>query len=321
MEIAVLSYHGWDIHPDRLIADVRALRNAGWRDLSLGDLHRALQGAKSSGRLFHITIDDGAVQDAECVAALRSLSSPVTLFVSLDAMNAHDRCAYDTLAAQPDVAIEDHSLRHCRTFHYRRVIGFHDPARPLMTSPERLGLQPGDPVCSYGGELARPSFTPDLRAIDMCRWTMGGLRDCSVDVREATLAQALRRSGLAFTRFGKLCVSGGYESADAFRSRVRRYLRDGRDALARFTGRRPQAFAHPWWQPSAIADACLADLGYVMTFSGRGVCRQRTTFAVPRLFVSDETPRPLDLRQLELHERRAAGSSWMRDMGRRAVFA
>ena len=34
-----------------------------------------------------------------------------------------------------------------------------------MTSPDRLGLDTGDPVCTFGGELVRPRFAADPRAI------------------------------------------------------------------------------------------------------------------------------------------------------------
>ena len=81
-----------------------ALRDAGWRDISLEELSRLLDHGKS-GRYFHVTIDDGARGDRECVDALRSVSCPATLFVPLDAMTAEDRTACEALRASSDVAI------------------------------------------------------------------------------------------------------------------------------------------------------------------------------------------------------------------------
>jgi len=148
IEVAVLSYHGWEIDPDRLADDVRALRAQGWTSVSLEDLKGILTGERPrAGRHVHVTIDDGAEGDRDCVSALQALSCPVTLFVSLDTMSVAARTAYRDLLSYTDVAVEDHSLRHERAFHYRHIVGFHSAERPLMTSPERMGLVPGDPVC------------------------------------------------------------------------------------------------------------------------------------------------------------------------------
>ena len=153
--VAVLSYHGWEIDPDRLAGDVAALRADGWRDCSLADLDAMASGVRPCDRrYFHVTLDDGADEDRACVDALRGLSCPATLFIPLDAMTASAREAYRQIVHAADatgIAVADHSLRHNRTFHTRRVLGFHAEATPLMTSPERLGLAPGDPVCAYGG--------------------------------------------------------------------------------------------------------------------------------------------------------------------------
>ena len=81
---------------------------------------------------------------------------------------------------------------------------------------------------------------------------------------------------------------------EAFVERISTYLRTGFERLRAFTGRAPVAFAHPWWQSSAAADRVLGELGYSLTFSGRGLCRDRRRFAIPRLPVTSRTPRPLD---------------------------
>ena len=65
-EVAVLSYHGWEIDPDLLATDVKALRASGWRDVSLVGLESALGNQPTArGRCFHVTIDDGAEGDLE----------------------------------------------------------------------------------------------------------------------------------------------------------------------------------------------------------------------------------------------------------------
>lgn len=319
-EVAVLSYHGWEIDPERLGADIVALRARGWHDVSLADLQSRLRNG-SDGRLFHVTIDDGTEGDRECVSALRRVSCPATLFVSLDTMTESSREIHRGLRSCDTVALADHSLQHNRTFHYRHVIGFHSDAAPLLTSPGQLGLEMGDPVCVYGGELTRRQFIPDPRAREVCREAVRGLRDApgSAGWSEA-LANRLTGSGVGYRRFGRLCIAGVYEPEEAFHGRLMEYLARGRDRLAEFTGSAPIAFAYPWWQPSPAADACLRTLEYRMTFSGRGVCRQRSAFNIPRLFVNNETPRPLDPLALP-GVRPSPFATAMREMARRVAFA
>ena len=319
-EIAILSYHGWEIDPERLAADVIALRARGWQDVSLKDLQSRFRNA-SGGRLFHVTIDDGAEGDRECVSALGRVSCPVTLFVSLDAMTEASRAVHRELRSCADVALADHSLQHNRTFHYRHVIGFHSDAAPLMTSPERLGLKTGDPVCVYGGELTRRQFIPEAHAGAVCREAVGGLSEVPGSTRwSEALANRLIESGMGYRRLGRLCIAGAYEPEEAFRSRLKEYLARGRDRLAEFTGSPPIAFAYPWWQPSPVGDSCLHALQYQMTFSGRDLCRQRSTFNIPRLFVNSETPRPLDPLVLSGMQSSPVATR-MRDIARRVAFA
>lgn len=318
-EIAVLSYHGWEIDPERLLADVVTLRARGWRDVSLADLQSRLRNV-SGGRLFHVTIDDGAEGDRECVSALQRVSCPVTLFVSLDAMTESSREMHRGLGSGDNVALADHSLQHSRTFHYRHVIGFHSDAAPLMTSPERLRLETGDPVCAYGGELTRRQFIPDPRAGDLCREAVRELSDTPGSTRwNDALANRLIESGVGYRRFGRLCIAGVYEPEEAFEGRLMEYLARGRDRLAEFTGSAPIAFAYPWWQPSRTGDRCLRALDYRLAFSGRGLCRQRSTFNIPRLFVNNGTPRPLDALALS-RVRSAPFATAMREMARRVAF-
>lgn len=322
-EIAVLSYHGWEVDPARLADDVGALRERGWRELSLDGLKQALtRNSGTPGRYFHVTIDDGAEGDRECVAALRNLSCPVTLFVSIGMMSAAACAVHRELVSVPDVALEDHSLRHDRAFHYRHVIGFHCDEKPLITSPERMRLLSGDPVCTYGGELARRRFVPDPGASEVCRAAARSspARPGGAEWTEALTAR-LVESGLGSFRLGRLCVAGTYESWQAFSDRLAGYLGQGRDRLAALTGRTPIAFAYPWWEPSRVADRRLQALGYEMTFAGRGLCRRRIAFEIPRLFVNNDTARPIDPEMLSAPESLSAATRWIREVGRRAVFA
>lgn len=323
IEVAVLSYHGWAIDPDRLADDVRALRSQGWKELSLDDLKAVLTGDRArAGRHFHVTIDDGAEHDRDCVEALRALSCPVTLFVSLETMSPAALTAYHDLTSHPDVAVEDHSLRHDRAFHFRHVVGFHSDERPLMTSPERMGVQAGDPVCVYGGELARRRFVPDARARASCRTSAAQIAERPGTVEwSSALAERLVESGFGNRRLGRLCIAGAYESHQAFSDRVSAYLSEGRHRLTSFIGRAPTAFAHPWWEPSPAADARLRELGYELTFAGRGLCRRGGGFEIPRLFVSNETVRPIDPEALAADASASAMARWLRDVGRRAVYA
>ena len=323
-DIAVLSYHGWEIDPDRLVDDVAALRARGWRDVSLAGLESVLLERQGPAvRLFHVTLDDGAEGDLACVEALRRVSCPSTLFVSLNTMTESARAIHRALALSPDVAVEDHSLSHNRTFHYRHVVGFHSAEAPVVTSSARLGLRAGDPVCTYGGELTRPTFTVDERARQVCHEAA-----CQSRVRPGSrpwsdeLTGRLVSSGLGTVRFGRLCVTGAYESRAAFRARVSVDLADGHRQLSAYLGRPPVAFAHPWWEPSATADDALRGLGYRLAFSGRGLCRTRSTFAVPRLFVSNTTPRPLNPYALDPPARSTLTSlpRWAQDAGRKAMF-
>lgn len=318
-EIAVLSYHGWEIDPDRLAEDVTALRERGWRELSLGGLEAAMTG-QAAPRGFHVTLDDGAEGDRQCVETLRRLSCPATLFVSLDLMTEAAREIHRGLASSGDIAVEDHSLAHQRIFHYRHIVGFHSGQAPLLTSPERLGLQEGDPVCTYGGELARPAFSVDPRARELCRGAAVSSRERpGTDAWREELIGQLVASGLGFFRLGRLCVAGTYEARAAFRSRISSYLAEGHARLRGFLGRAPLAFAHPWWEPSRTADESLRELGYRMAFAGRGLCQQRSAFNIPRLFVGNDTPRPLDPYAATAPPVPPA-TRWARELGRKAMF-
>jgi hypothetical protein len=324
--IAVLSYHGWEIDPERLIDDVTALRANGWRDCSLADLDAMVSGARvCDRRYFHVTLDDGAEQDRACVDALRRVACAATLFISLDTMSDATHRAYRELAAAADVAniaVEDHSLRHNRTYQTRHVVGFHSDQAPLMTSPERLDLCAGDPVCTYGGEIARPRFTPDPRARDWCRQAVTRTGEPpGSPAWTAALTASLVGSGLGFHRLGRLCVLGQYESRDQFRARIAAYLRQGRDRLAAFTGHAPVAFAHPWWQPGPAADECLRELGYRLTFSGHGLWRARHAVAIPRVFISNGTARPLSPERLVAAGDRSPWTARVRSLGRRVLWA
>ncbi len=322
-QIAVLSYHGWEIDPDRLIDDVTTLRASGWRDCSLADLDAMASGTHACDRrFFHVTLDDGAEQDRACVEALQHVSCASTLFISLETMSDAARLAYRDLVSRAGVAVEDHSLRHQRMFHTRHVVGFHSDEVPLMTSPERLGLCPGDPVCMYGGELVRPRFTPDPRAQAWCREAAGHITAAPGSAAWTdALGASLIGAGLGYRRLGRLCVRGEYETRDGFRRRIAPYLLEGRDRLASLTGRAPIAFAHPWWQPSPDADGCLLALGYRLTFSGHGLWRPRHASAIPRVFASNETPRPLNLERVAVADGRAPWAARVRDAGRRALWA
>jgi hypothetical protein len=56
-----------------------------------------------------------------------------------------------------------------------------------------------------------------------------------------------------------------------------------------------------------------------MTFAGRGLCRQRSPMEIPRLFVNNTTPRPIDPQALAGTPESAA-LRWAREVGRKAVF-
>src|SRR5260370_8165180 len=115
-QIAVLSYHGWEIDPERLTDDVATLRANGWRDCSLADLDGMVSGARVCDRhYFHVTLDDGAEQDRACVDALRRVSCAATLFISLDTISEPAPLAYPHLVTPADLPITPaphHHLLH-----------------------------------------------------------------------------------------------------------------------------------------------------------------------------------------------------------------
>ena len=320
--IAVLSYHGWEIDPERLLDDVRDLREGGWRDVSLGELEGMLDDrAEKRGRFFHVTADDGYERNGDFVAALRSVSSCCTLFISLGAMNEKALAVHRAMLSWDDVCVEDHSLRHTRIFHYRRVIGFHSDARPLMSSPEQMQLDPGSLVCIFGGELVRPRFIPSERAVAVCRDAARSTMEKPGSASwNAEMSRRLIDSKFGFHRLGRLCIEGRYESKDDFQRRVRSSLEEGRRRFMEFAGRPPMAFAHPWWQAGCFAEECLRDLGYRMSFTGRGMTRGAGTFGIPRLFVNNQTPRPLDLKALAAAEDAQSRSIAWREIARRVVY-
>lgn len=299
--VAVLSYHGWEIDAQLVVDDVRHLRGEGWHDISLEELHRTLSGQTQYRHpVFHVTSDDGTRADADFVAALRLLSCPATFFVCLQRMDRDADVFFRELARSSDYHIGDHTLRHDRAFQSRHVVGFYHTRKPVVSSPERLGLKMGAPICSYGPELCFPSFTPSSGAIETCHEAARWLRDKEPGHEWRTaLAAALVKSGFGFYRLGRLCVRGAYEGRREWEHRISTYLSQGREALLQFTCQEPLAFAYPWWEPSSFAERCLLALEYQMTFSGRGLCKSLRPFGIQRLPINGTTPRPLDLAKLD----------------------
>lgn len=299
-QVGVLSYHAWEIDPQLVVDDVRHLRNEGWHDISLEELHRTLTGQiRHSHPVFHVTSDDGTRADADFVAALRTLSCPATLFVCLERMEDDAEEFFRELSRSSDYQIGDHTLRHDRAFQCRHVVGFYHIRRSLVSSPERLGLKMGAPICSYGPELYAPRFFPSAGAIEACHQAAMILEKTEPS-REwsIALADALVKSGFGFYRFGRLCVRGEYEPRSEWEQRVQTYLSKGREALRQFIDKEPFAFAYPWWDHCDRAEHCLRLLQYKLTFSGVGLCRTMQPFRVPRLPISGKTQRPLDLSKL-----------------------
>ena len=324
-ELAVLSYHGWEIDPARLIDDVTSLRRSGWQDCSLADVEAIVSGARACDRnYFHVTLDDGAEQDLACVEALGRVSCAATLFISLDAMTDAARLAYRALlkggarrhrhrrsqpAAQSHVSLATHHRLSLRR----------SAAHDLAGSPgsqngrSRLRLRRRARAAVLRARPARPRVVPAGRP-----GHSGGARDAGwTDALAASLIDA----GLAFRRLRRLCVAGEYETREQFRARITPYLLEGRDRLFTFTGRAPVAFAHPWWQPSPTADQCLLSLGYRLTFSGHGLWRKGPVSAIPRVFVSNETARPLAPERAAAPARSILWAARIRDLGRRALWA
>lgn len=320
-KIIVLSYHGWEIQPEYLANDVMTLRKKGWLELSFSELENILIGRiRRQGLFFHVTSDDGTMKDRQFVATLRALSCPCTLFISLSRMMGEEKNLYHEFLGTDDVQVEDHSLRHDRIFHYRHVIGFHSDNQPIISSPERLGLQVGDPICLYGGALVRPRFTPNQSVVDLCRSSVKKISEPQGSVLwTQAMAVQLVKSEMGFYRFGKLCIDGVYESHHTFCQRVEGELQDGRECFREFAGRYPCAFAFPWWQRGMMAEKCLRHLGYQMIFSGNGVCDQSNPFQIPRIFIHNNTPRPLNLESL-MAAQHLHPLSLLKDFARRIVY-
>jgi hypothetical protein len=304
-----------------VVGDVQQLRNYGWRDVTLDDVHSLLAGGSKTGRFFHVTSDDGEAGDGAFVRALQTISCPCTLFLSLETMNEEARRIHLPFVSSKDIRMEDHSLSHQRAFHYRHVIGFHSDLVPLMSSAHRMGLSEGSPVCIYGGEFACPNFLPHFEAMIFCKSEAQNIRE-KAGSREWSdqLRRKLIASGFGFLRFGKLCIQGKYESVPDFQIRIQNSLKNGFDHLAKYLGRQPVAFAYPWWEGSSEADSVLKQLGYQMTFSGLGICHERNLFGIPRIFINNETPRPLNF---DLIKRSQSQSHWeqFKRFGRRLFYA
>jgi hypothetical protein len=299
--VGILAYHAWEIDPQLVMDDVRHLRNQGWRDISLEDLHRTLTGQlKPSHPVFHVTSDDGTRADADLVAALRTLSCPATLFICLERMKDDAEAFFRKLVESDDYHLGDHTLRHDRAFQLRHVVGFHHESEPQVSSPEQLGLKMGAPICSYGSELCLPRFTPARKATELCQEEAQRLHRArpGTDWNER-LATELVKSGLGSYRLGRLCIRGEYEARRDWEVRIRTYLSRGRKSLCQFTAKKPFAFAFPWGQRSEVAESHLYSIGYKLTFSGYGLCKTLKPFRIPRLPVSPKTPRPLQLENLD----------------------
>jgi hypothetical protein len=184
-----------------------------------------------------------------------------------------------------------------------------------------MGLALGSPVCIYGPELLRPAFKPSTAAVSVCKEAALSTEEPEgSDIWGTCIARRLIDSGAGFRRLGKLCVRGEYESRQEYERRISCYLEEGQELLYEFTSSTPVAFAFPWWQQSPFAEKTLKELGYRMTFSGNDLCRRQSASGIPRLFINNETPRPLNLSLLVEHQRKNTLGR-LRALAMRALYA
>lgn len=289
--LAVLSYHSWETTPESLVRDVRQLRADGWRAATLSELLTR----SDSGDRFLVTSDDGHPEDEPFFDALAAASCVGVSFVNVGRMPMERRVWYRARAAAGALVVEDHGQWHRRHFMSSRVTGWMDASSP-REDVAHLGLEAGSPLCALAGEVAAPRFFPDA---EIAAVVSALARVHSGEIGDARWAARAEREltsrGLAYRRFGHLCLRGRFETTEEFHSRADAYVRDGQRAFEEAFGVAPRFYAYTWWQGSAAVDAILQRAGYAGSFWGRDRLPRGVgaTFGIPRLEVSPRVGRPL----------------------------
>lgn len=296
--LAVLSYHSWDTVPEQLAADIQTFRAQGWRFVTAAEATEFIQGRSSAepGRCALVTTDDGHPEDVDFRDVLRREGCPGVTFVNVGRLSP-DRVDWYRQSHSDEWSVEDHGPLHRRQFVSGHLTGvFHGQK---IGGLEHLDLPIGAPLLVSSGELASPRFDPDPEAVALAaEWARSDApsRIASADWL-AELSERLVRARLAYRWRGRTYVNGSMETESAFEWRVKREVKEGRDAFEAGLGRRPTLFAYPWWQGSSIADRELAGCGYSGSFAGAGRVQGAgmSPYAVPRVVMDPAVPRPVDL--------------------------
>ncbi len=323
MPVAVLNYHSWCMDLDLLTKDIRHLRKCRWEIVSLAklvDLHKGI--ASSSAKYVHITNDDVTKTNEAFAAILDEQDCPATFFLPTGLVPENRLTYYRELDHEGSIAIEDHSLYHRRVFTGSRLIEFYHEAsvsvdlaklirqyshkaalesvpedQPLM-GLEHLNLKKGAPILEFESELAAPRFWPDPRVSDFCVEAAKSLDSLDPKEIDLRITQPMIAKGLADEDRGVVRVMGRHESSSEFEDRVRRYLEEGKRNFVKIFERDPVAFCYPFSDYSNTVDLALQHLGYLLQFGlGSSFWNEKRHF-VPRIPITDHTPRPLNMERL-----------------------
>lgn len=313
--LAVLSYHSWDMSPEMLTADIRGLRDDGWRFVSANEAARFVAGAHAGNdsRLALVTTDDGHPEDVEFRDVLRREGCPGVTFVTVGRMTP-ERLAWCKATHSEDWSVQDHTPLHRRQFVSGHLTGVYHGQK--IGGLEYLDLPLGAPLLVSGGQLSAPRFDPHPDAMALAaEWARS---EDPVTIASTAwvseLATRLGKERLAYRWRGRVHVVGTLESEEQFEQRVRQEVVEGRAMFERALGRKPEMFAYPWWQGSVAADREFALAGYEMTFAGIGRVQGpgMPRYSIPRIVMDPPTPRPVNLSVIEERARH----DWTRMRGR-----
>lgn len=309
--LAVLSYHSWDVTPEVLSRDIRALRGGGWRFVSANEAKAFVYGRHGGRdtRLALVTTDDGHVEDVEFRDTLRGEDCPAVTFVNVGRMDP-ERFPWYQSSHSEDWSVEDHGPLHRRHFISGHLTGvFHGQK---IGGLEYLGLPLGAPLLASASQFSSPRFEPDPDAIAAAARWAGEVAPAVIATPEwlLELSRRLLRARLAKQWRGRTYVLGTVESDGDYARRVAVETAGSRAAFEKALGRAPAMFSYPWWQGSAACDRELARSGYTMSFAGTGRMQGATMppYSIPRIALDRATTRPLDLSHVAMRTRHDWGA-------------
>lgn len=275
MQKIILSIHGWEITPIKLINIIEYLFSLGYVGLSLQDLIKD----QSSNKSFAVTTDDGDLGDISFAEILSEFGIELCSFINSSTINEE---SLNRFKSTPNINLQDHGLNHLAIATSPVFKGITSKPLPI----EGFSSLKCNPILDRTGYLASPGFIIDRNAIEI--WNEIIIDETLTDEQ---IIDCCLKKGILITK-GKnhIQFKGSFETISQYKKRVERYVDNGYEIFNSRVGKRPQFFAYTWWLGTSYCDRLLKNKGYTNSFRNRGLVTLNNNFDLPRLFLGNENP-------------------------------